>query len=221
MRFTDSPVVELPVRDAVLSIQQDNGSMHVGTTVWPCSLVLVKFVERWRTRTSSTDPNPYAAALDFTNKRAVEIGAGCGVASMGLHLLGLHDVVVTDIAPVMPALKRNLKRNKSVLGKSLKTAQLYWTKPDQINALSPPFDIVIATDVVYIEESVGPLISTMEALVGDAGVVLLGYQIRSPEAHLLFWELCGRVFDVQKVPHEHLHPDYAYEEADVYMLRKL
>ncbi|GFZ12892.1 S-adenosyl-L-methionine-dependent methyltransferases superfamily protein [Actinidia rufa] len=167
MRFTDSPVVELPVRDAVLSIQQDNGSMHVGTTVWPCSLVLVKFVERWRTRTSSTDPNPYAAALDFTNKRAVEIGAGCGVASMGLHLLGLHDVVVTDIAPVMPALKRNLKRNKSVLGKSLKTAQLYWTKPDQINALSPPFDLVIATDVVYIEESVGPLISAMEALVGD------------------------------------------------------
>ncbi|GFS30598.1 S-adenosyl-L-methionine-dependent methyltransferases superfamily protein [Actinidia rufa] len=221
MRFTDSPVVELPVRDAVLSIQQDNGSMHVGTTVWPCSLVLVKFVERWRTRTSSTDPNPYAAALDFTNKRAVEIGAGCGVASMGLHLLGLHDVVVTDIAPVMPALKRNLKRNKSVLGKSLKTAQLYWTKPDQINALSPPFDLVIATDVVYIEESVGPLISAMEALVGDAGVVLLGYQIRSPEAHLLFWELCCRVFDVQKVPHEHLHPDYAYEEADVYMLRKL
>ncbi|PSR95343.1 Protein-lysine methyltransferase [Actinidia chinensis var. chinensis] len=221
MRFTDSPVVELPVRDAVLSIQQDNGSMHVGTTVWPCSLVLVKFVERWRTRTSSTDPNPYADALDFTNKRAVEIGAGCGVASMGLHLLGLHDVVVTDIAPVMPALKRNLKRNKSVLGKSLKTAQLYWTKPDQINALSPPFDLVIATDVVYIEESVGPLISAMEALVGDTGVVLLGYQIRSPEAHLLFWELCGRVFDVQKVPHEHLHPDYAYEEADVYMLRKL
>ncbi|XP_052206599.1 uncharacterized protein LOC127810985 [Diospyros lotus] len=217
MRFTDSPVIELPVGGALLSIQQDNGTMHVGTTVWPCSLVLVKFVERWF---SAAQPsNPYAALLDFRNKRAVELGAGCGAAAMGLHLLGLHNVVVTDIAPVMPALKHNLKRNKPVLGKTLKTAQLYWSNPDQIKSLNPPFDLVIATDVVYIESSVAPLISAMEALVADSGAVLLGYQLRSPEAHRLFWELCDRVFDADKVPHEHLHPDYAYEETDVYILR--
>ncbi|XP_058210864.1 uncharacterized protein LOC131323194 [Rhododendron vialii] len=222
MKFTESPVVELRVRDSLLSIQQDNNSMHVGTSVWPCSLLLVKFAERWSAppQPSDTTTNPYAALLDFPNKRAVEIGAGCGVAAMGLHLLGLHDVVLTDIAPVMPALKRNLKRNKPVLKKNLKTAQLYWTKPDQIQALGPPFDLVIATDVVYIEETVGPLVSAMEALVGDGGAVLLGYQIRSPEAHSLFWEICSRVFDVEKVPREHLHPEYAYEEADVYILRK-
>ncbi|CAL5391526.1 unnamed protein product [Camellia sinensis] len=227
MRFTESPVIELPVRDALLSIQQDNGSFHVGTTVWPCSLVLVKFAERWLTPLTTTsnpnpnpNPNPYAALLDFHNKRAVEIGAGCGAAGMGLHLLGLHNIVLTDIAPVMPALKRNLKSNKPVLGKTLKTTQLYWTNSDQIKALSPPFDLVVATDVVYIEDTVAPLVSAMEALIGDTGTVLLGYQLRSPEAHQLFWEICGRVFDIQKVPHEHLHPEYAYEEADVYILRK-
>ncbi|KAI8011785.1 Protein-lysine methyltransferase METTL21D [Camellia lanceoleosa] len=123
-------------------------------------------------------------------------------------------------SPVMPALKRNLKSNKPVLGKTLKTTQLYWTNSDQIKALSPPFDLVIATDVVYIEDTVAPLVSAMEALIGDTGTVLLGYQLRSPEAHQLFWEICGRVFDIQKVPHEHLHPEYAYEEADVYILRK-
>ncbi|KAA8524313.1 hypothetical protein F0562_010736 [Nyssa sinensis] len=225
MRFTDSPVIELRVRDALLSIQQDNGSMHVGTTVWPCSLVLVKFAERWNPLTytaspSPSAPNPYSSLLDFRNKRAVELGTGCGVAGMGLYLLGLSDVVLTDIAPVMPALKHNLKRNKPVLGKTLKMTQLYWTNPDQIKALGPPFDLVIATDVVYIEESVGPLLSAMAALVADTGVVLLGYQLRSPEAHRLFWELCGDVFNVEKVPHEHLHPEYAYEETDVYIMRK-
>ncbi|XP_059659799.1 uncharacterized protein LOC132306430 [Cornus florida] len=223
MKFTESPVIELRVGSSLLSIQQDNGSMHVGTTVWPCSLVLVKFAERWHPLTCaapSPNPNPYASLLDFRNKRAIELGAGCGAAAMGLHLLGLNDVVLTDIAPVMPALKRNLKRNKPVLGKALKTAQLYWTNPDHIKALGPPFDLVIATDVVYIEETVGPLISAMEALVRDTGVVLLGYQLRSPEAHGLFWELVGRVFDAEKVPHEHLHPEYAYEEADVFLLRK-
>ncbi|XP_042477850.1 protein-lysine methyltransferase METTL21D [Macadamia integrifolia] len=221
MKFTDSPVIELPVRDAVLSIQQDNGSMHVGTSVWPCSLVLVKFVERWllTPSSSSSAPNPYTHLLSFSGKRAIELGTGCGPAGMGLSLLGL-EIVLTDIAPVMPALKRNLKRNKPTLGKTLKTAQLYWNNSDQIKSLNPPFDFVIAADVVYIEESVPQLISAMESLVGDSGVILLGYQLRSPEAHSLFWEICERTFKIEKVPHEHLHPEYAYEETDVYIMRK-
>ncbi|XP_010245573.1 PREDICTED: protein-lysine methyltransferase METTL21D [Nelumbo nucifera] len=221
MKFTDSPVIELPVRDALLSIEQDNGSMHVGTSVWPCSLVLVKFVERWLlTHNSSlSTPNPYVHLLNFSGKRAIELGSGCGPAGMGLSLLGL-DIILTDIAPVMPALKRNLKRNKPTLGKNLKYAQLYWNNLNQIKTLNPPFDFVIAADVVYIEESVGPLVSAMEALVGNSGFVLLGYQLRSPEAHRLFWELCERVFTIEKVPHEDLHPEYAYEETDVYIMRK-
>ncbi|KAK6134910.1 hypothetical protein DH2020_031354 [Rehmannia glutinosa] len=220
MKFTDSPVIELSVIDTRLSIQQDNGSMHVGTSVWPCSLVLVKFAERWHPLKCAAGDNPYADLLNFTNKRGVELGAGCGVASMGLYLLGLHDVVVTDIAPVMPALKHNLKRNKPALKKALKTTQLYWGNEDQLKSLKPPFDFVIATDVVYLEETVAPLIKAMEVLMADDGVVLLGYQLRSPEAHKLFWEMCVDVFEVEKIPHEHLHPEYAYEEADVYVFRK-
>lgn len=222
MKFTDSPVIELPVGDAVLSLQQDNGSMHVGTSVWPCSLVLVKFADRWSPQTTTTNPNPnpYSSLLDFRSKRAVELGAGCGVAGMGLFLLGLTEIVLTDISPVMPALKRNLKVNKPVLRKNLKHSVLYWNNKDQIQALNPPFDLVVATDVVYIEESVPQLVSAMEALVADDGVVLLGYQVRSPEAHKKFWEMCGEVFDVEKVPHEDLHPEFAYEETDVFLLRK-
>ncbi|CAJ1968991.1 unnamed protein product [Sphenostylis stenocarpa] len=68
------------------------------------------------------DNNPYADVLDFGGKRAVELGTGCGVAGMGLFLLGLTDLVLTDIAPVMPALKRNLKVNKRILRKTLSTS---------------------------------------------------------------------------------------------------
>ncbi|CAA7410171.1 unnamed protein product [Spirodela intermedia] len=222
MRFTDSPAVELSVGGAALSIQQDNGSLHVGTSVWPCSLVLVKFIERWflhRRHLPPSSTTPYADLLHFEGKRAVELGAGCGAAGMGLHLLGL-DVVLTDIAPVMPALRRNLKRNRAALGRPPRHAIVYWNNAAQISALRPPFDFVVAADVVYIEDSVAPLVAAMEALVSPRGAVLLGYQVRSPEAHRLFWEICGRSFSVQKVAHEDLHPDYAYEEADVYVLRK-
>ncbi|CAO2814523.1 unnamed protein product [Amaranthus hypochondriacus] len=221
MKFTDSPVIELTVGNTTLSLQQDNGSMHVGTSVWPCSLVLVKFIDRWSPINPKTqNPNPYSDLLNFCNKRGVELGAGCGAAGMGLFLLGLSDVVLTDIAPVMPALKHNLKKNKPVLKKSLKTAQLYWANSAQIQALSPPFDVVIAADVVYLEETVKPLVDTMLEMVADDGVVLLGYQLRSPEADKLFWEVCREVFEIQMVPHEDLHPDYNYEETNVYIFRK-
>ncbi|KAL3821445.1 hypothetical protein ACJIZ3_007350 [Penstemon smallii] len=222
MKFTDSPVIDVSVLDARLSLHQDNGSMHVGTSVWPCCLVLLKFAERWHPLKYSDGetPNPYAQLLDFSNKRGVELGTGCGGAAMGLYLLGLREVILTDIAPVMPALKHNLKRNKQALNKTLKTAQFYWGNEEQMKLLKPPFDFVIAADVVYLEETVAPLIESMEGLVADDGVVLLGYQLRSPEAHKLFWEMCVEVFEVEKIPHEHLHPEYAYEETDVYVFRK-
>jgi predicted nicotinamide N-methyase len=220
MRFTDSPVIELPVTGTVLSFEQDNGSMHVGTSVWPCSLVLVKFVERWLTSTPPDSPNPYSHLLDFSNKRSVELGSGCGPAGIGLTLLGF-DILLTDIAPVMPALKRNIKRNKKFLRKAPKYARLYWNNETQIRALGPQFDFVVAADVVYMEDSAVQLVDAMEALLTPDGVALLGYQLRSPEAHAVFWEKLRRVFPfVEKVPHEHLHPDYAYEEADVYIIKK-
>ncbi|KAJ4878224.1 S-adenosyl-L-methionine-dependent methyltransferases superfamily protein [Raphanus sativus] len=223
MKFTDSPVIELTVNGTLLSIQQDNSTMHVGTSVWPCSLVLAKFAERWSATDSSSpspSPNPYAELLHFRRRRAVELGTGCGVAGMAFHLLGLTEIVLTDVVQVMPALKHNLKRNKAALGKLLKTSVVSWSNRDQISALNPPFDLVIAADVVYIEESVGQLVAAMESLMKEDGAVLLGYQIRSPEADKLFWELCDAVFRIEKVPHEHLHAEYAYEEADVYIFRK-
>lgn len=79
---------------------------------------------------TNTDPtsNPFISLLNFTDKHAVELGAGCSIAAMGLH-----DFVLTDIDLVIPA----LKRNKPILKKTLKTAQPYGTKPNQIEALNP------------------------------------------------------------------------------------
>ncbi|KAK9152872.1 hypothetical protein Sjap_000352 [Stephania japonica] len=227
MRFTDSPVINLQVLDKTLSFQQDNNSLHVGTSVWPCSLVLVKFLERWSSpipTPTPQNPNPYAHLLSFSGKRAVELGTGCGVAGMGLSVLGLHSTLLTDIAAVMPALKRNLKRNKPHLPKPLKSAQLYWNNKAQIEDIVRKnggfFDFVVAADVVYIEENVRSLVEAMEMLVGDDGVVLLGYQLRCPSADRLFWEVCDGVFAVEKVPKGDLHPQYAFEEADVFLMRK-
>ncbi|KAK7831124.1 hypothetical protein CFP56_027645 [Quercus suber] len=56
MKFTDSPVIELPMLNSFISLQQDNKSMHVGTSVWPCSLILVQFIDRWAPPTTNDKP---------------------------------------------------------------------------------------------------------------------------------------------------------------------
>ncbi|RWW57010.1 hypothetical protein BHE74_00036233 [Ensete ventricosum] len=169
MRFTDLPVVELPAGGAVLTFEQDNGSMHVVTSVWPCSLIRLKFVERWLSRPPYLTPT-----LTFSASQASAPSTSAPAAA-----------------------------SVSML------------------ALRPPFDLVIVADVVYMEDSVARLVTALEALVGGDGAVLLGYQLRSPDAHQVFWELCRQAFPVtEKVPHEDIHPDYAYEETDGYILRK-
>ncbi|XP_008645912.1 protein N-lysine methyltransferase METTL21A [Zea mays] len=188
MQFTASPVVELPVGGAVLMFEQDNDSFEVGISVWPSSLVLVKFVER-----CIRDPAlPFADVLRFPGTRAVELGSGCGPAGLGLSRLGL-----TDIAAVLPALRRNLRRNRVHLSRTPRLAQLHWNCPAHLATLATPrrFDLVVAADVVYVQESVPHLIAAMDALAdAERGVVLLGYQIRSPEAHQVFWETVPAVF---------------------------
>ncbi|XP_020105502.1 uncharacterized protein LOC109722048 [Ananas comosus] len=175
MRFKDSPVVELPVGGAVLSFEQDNSSFHVGTSVWPCSLVLVKFVERWLPPQNPQNPNPnpnpnpsnpYADLLRLAGKRGIELGSGCGPAGLG-------------------------------------------------------FDFVVAADVVYLADSAPHLVAAIDALLAPRGLLLLAYQLRSPDAHRAFWDLCARAFPVVvKVPRDHLHPDYAFDEADVYLMQR-
>jgi protein N-lysine methyltransferase METTL21D len=110
MRFTASPVVELPVGGAVLMFEQDNDSFEVGTSVWPSSLVLVKFVER-----CICDPAlPFADVPRFPGTRAVELESGCGPAGLGLSRLGL-----TDITPV-EAVKNSCNTKHGVRNNSTK-----------------------------------------------------------------------------------------------------
>lgn len=188
MKFSSYPVVEVEVKGEILRFEQDNGSMHVGTSVWPCSLVLLKWMESHVSSSSSSsqpalrsssncqgpgqvhgnglacqdqgqghnshgaeaqaqgphgvgdgdaDDQGHALAghghdhrsdddlgddghgygncdgdtfFDLRGKHGIELGSGCGVAGLGFALLGLN-TILTDIAPVLPALKRNVKKN--------------------------------------------------------------------------------------------------------------
>ncbi|KAL4293580.1 hypothetical protein HN51_044421 [Arachis hypogaea] len=113
----------------------------------------------------------------------------CGVA-----WLLTHPPLTAASLTVMLALKHNLK------------------------VFNPPFDVVLATNVVYMRSI------ALDFCHGSPGVRrrrrvsrVLG---EVSELHKKFWEMCDEVFDIKKAPRDHLYPEYAYEETGVFLLRK-
>ncbi|AAF79834.1 T6D22.22 [Arabidopsis thaliana] len=133
-------------------------------------------------------------------KRAIELGAGCGVAGFALAMLGC-DVVTTDQKEVLPLLKRNVEWNTSRIVQmnpgsafgSLRVAELDWGNEDHITAVEPPFDYVIGTDV-------------------------LGYEIRSTVVHEKMLQMWKDNFEVKTIPRSKMDGEYQDPSIHLYIM---
>jgi hypothetical protein len=94
---------------------------------------------------------------------------------------------------VLPSLRRNVAANPS-LAPLVRVAPCDWTSPADAAALGPPAGLVIAADVVWLEELVAPLVGALEAVTAPAGRVLLAYQSRSARVDAALWAALGRRF---------------------------
>jgi predicted nicotinamide N-methyase len=124
------------------------------STVWDSAIVLAKFVEKHQEM--------------FRGLRVCELGAGCGLVSVAMLHAGASRVVATDLAPNTPLLFSNVSRNAPLgaeVGKAWDVKALTWGA-DAAEALGDePFDLVVATDCMYVPESATALADTLEALV--------------------------------------------------------
>lgn len=202
-----------------LQFCQDPNSKHLGTTVWDASMVLVKFLER-NCRKGRFSPSK------LRGKRVIELGAGCGVAGFGMALLGC-DVVSTDQTEVLPLLMRNVERNTSRIMQtisdpdsfgSIQAAELDWGNETHIEAVGPPFDYIIGTDVVYAEHLLEPLLQTIIALSGPKTTILLGHEIRSTNVHEKMLEMWKRNFEVKTVPKAKMDSTYQHPSIQLYIM---
>ncbi|KAH9608277.1 hypothetical protein KSS87_000329 [Heliosperma pusillum] len=159
-------------------------------------------------------------------KRVIELGAGCGVAGFGMAMLGC-DVITTDQKEVVPLLQRNVKRNISTVMQangnldsfgSIKVAELDWGNNDHLQAVDPPFDYVIGTDVVYAEHLLDPLLQTICALSGPRTTIVLGYEIRSTTVHEKMLQMWKENFDVKTVPRAKMDSKYQHESIQLFVM---
>jgi len=134
--------------------------------VWDSAIVLAKYVEK----------HPEM----FRGLRVCELGAGCGLVSAALVAVGASRVVATDLGENLQLLRENLETNCGGGGSGSGASagadagggtmtwdvrELIWGQ-DAATALGETFDLVVATDCMYIVEAVPDLVSTLVALVG-------------------------------------------------------
>ncbi|BAS81599.1 Os02g0818700 [Oryza sativa Japonica Group] len=224
---SSSPKLNSPSTSAIslellghrLHISQDPNSKHLGTTVWDASMVFVKFLEK-NSRKGRFSPSK------LKGKRVIELGAGCGLAGLGMALLGC-DVVTTDQVEVLPLLLRNVERNKSWISQSnsdsgsigsVTVAELDWGNKDHIRAVDPPFDYIIGTDVVYSEHLLQPLMETIIALSGPKTKIMLGYEIRSTTVHEQMMQMWKSNFNVKTVSKSKMDVKYQHPSIHLYIM---
>jgi len=105
------------------------------------------------------------------NKRLLEIGAGIGLVSIVAATFG-HRITMTEYNP--DAL--NFARANACLNHcpDLPIKKLDWNRP----RLKEPFDLIVASEVTYIEESFDPLIRLFKSKLRPGGEIILASEIR-------------------------------------------
>ncbi|KAJ0407264.1 hypothetical protein P43SY_008039 [Pythium insidiosum] len=190
----------------------ENSGLGTGLTTWDGSVVLAKYLE-----------HQHSSSLQ--GKRVLEVGAGTGVVGISAALLGAEDVILTDLEYALTNLQRNIDLTRAAAESSAKpltgklSAQvLDWFHPrTDFGAL----DYILASDVVWVEELISPLVNTLHRLAqASSGVqtcILLSHQQRSRASDaILFRLLDAHGFLRRKVPTEDLHPDFRSDRISIY-----
>ncbi len=121
--------------------------------------------------------------------RTLELGCGLALPSIAAARAGGR-VLATDWAPdAISAAAENASRN----GAAIETLVCDWADPGALLARAP-FQLVLASDVLYEQRNVDQLLALLPRLVGERGRVLLADPGRGPAERFL--ESARADFDV-------------------------
>ena len=118
-------------------------------------------------------------------RRVLELGCGTGIAGLAAADLGAAEIVLTDAEIDVAA------ANAARHGAEIAVRTLAWGDADALAALRPPFDLVLAADVVYpaSDGAIGPLLASLS---GAGGLALVAYVEREAATTArLHAALCG------------------------------
>ncbi|KAK3611202.1 hypothetical protein CHS0354_009456 [Potamilus streckersoni] len=150
-------------RGQTLTIKQEWNTLGVAAVVWDAAIILCRYQEN----------HPDLVQ----GKSVIELGAGSGLVGMVAALLGAK-VMVTDRESVMEYLQKTIDFNLKGHGHtvSIETRALDWTKDAE--TFNETFDVVLGSDLVYIEEAFSDLLKTLNRISRADTLILLSCRIR-------------------------------------------
>ncbi|XAR54860.1 Histone-arginine N-methyltransferase [Bertholletia excelsa] len=139
------------------------GRALTGSWVWHSALVL----SQWMATQGRV-------GFDFSGKTVLELGAGSGLPGLTAALLGADRVVLTDIEPLLPGLRKNVEANG--LGDRVAVARIVWGS-DEVEEMGG-VDLVLMSDVFFDAAEVAALGRTLRKVCGEGTRVWAATELR-------------------------------------------
>lgn len=187
--------------------EETHHAIKTANSIWDCSIVLAKYLEY---------QDEFKTPEFLNNKSAIELGSGSGLTGIAASMLGAN-VTVTDVADVLPQLSYNAEINE-LSEPQFCVRPFDWLIRD-LTKVQGPFDYILASDVVWIEELVEPFVRSLEALCTVTTMILFSYQIRSERIDRLLFQLLERTFTwTETVRYTEHHPVFSRENIRVFII---
>uniref|UniRef100_A0A4W3K1J7 Uncharacterized protein n=1 Tax=Callorhinchus milii TaxID=7868 RepID=A0A4W3K1J7_CALMI len=137
------------------------------STVWEAARFLCQYFESMK--------------ITFTGKKVIELGSGTGLVGILAVLLG-GDVTLTDLPLVLNQIKDNVSANKL---HRTKVHALLWGEDQKF--FPNDYDIILGSDIVYLECGYPSLIQTLQDLSNENTVIYLSSRNWKPFDKLDFY----------------------------------
>jgi len=117
------------------------------------------------------------AGAELAGRRVIELGCGLGLPSLVAAAAGARALATDWYADALALLRHNAR----AAGLHVETLLVDWRRPPARLLTLPPFDLVIAADVLYEARNATALASLLPRLAGTGGRVLIA-DPRRPDA---------------------------------------
>ncbi|KAK1679659.1 hypothetical protein QYE76_040507 [Lolium multiflorum] len=173
-------------------------SLGLTFQLWPSATTLLRFLPA-SPHLLPRSPSPHCPLS------ILELGSGTGAAGLALAAALPAHTVLSDLPTALANLLHNASLNASLLdsrGGSVSVVSLPWGDAAAMEAVVAPapasgFDLVVASDVVYYETLVDPLIETLRFFVKGEVVFLMAHMRRWKRTDKKFFGKARKVFDIE------------------------
>uniref|UniRef100_T1JII1 Methyltransferase small domain-containing protein n=1 Tax=Strigamia maritima TaxID=126957 RepID=T1JII1_STRMM len=184
----------------------------VGCVVWDAALVLIKFLEMDEFFNEN-------GTHTMENRTVLELGAGTGAVGLAASVFGA-EVTLTDLDDHVALMNKNIVANRSVCKGPVKAACLRWGQNVELAFPKPSY--ILCADCVYYDQSLEPLVKTINDLSNAETIVLFCYEERidKNELHIHFTKLIGKNFNIERIPRERMHPQFCSPDLHILKLTR-